>query len=472
MRNWLAFVSVSLVAAACGSDSKNPAPTVTCGTGTVLSGDMCVPDGSGSGSNVTCGTGTHLSGTMCVPDTTTPGAPSISAITPDHSGATGFILFQLTGSNLAGVDASMVHVYFGDTTPGTAQTPNPCEATVGAVDDTTLAGEVPPMCTLSTATTVTLVTDQGMATTAFHYDALFATDGDPNGAGVTGDLYIIDPYAQLWFDLGPPNDGVNTYSFDAVAFDGTGALWAITTGFSQGDTNGIPQLVTISLTDGTVAIKGELSDATDNYYVTDMKFSGTTLYAWGYNYTATTHTESLVSIDTTTAAVTVIGTPTTTTYGFSGLAIDGTGTVWVANGGASGGDTNLTPATGAINTVDTTTGVSTLAQTLDYIDNQGNPMGAPIDALDFIGTTMIGIVDNGLYGQFSGAATSGTQLVVIDPTIATGSGNIGAIFELPAQNTQASIVSGIAMAPSTLTIARKFPRGAWQKLHGTGTIAR
>src|SRR5258706_2946015 len=116
MRNWLALSSI-IVVAACGSDSKNPNPTVTCGAGTVLQGGMCVPDGTGSGSNVTCGTGTHLSGTMCIPDGAgTPGAPTISMITPDHSGETGYILFQIVGTNLAGSDPSIVHVVFGDTT--------------------------------------------------------------------------------------------------------------------------------------------------------------------------------------------------------------------------------------------------------------------------------------------------------------------------------------------------------------------
>jgi hypothetical protein len=479
MRNWL-VISTSLLAA-CGSSTTNPAPTVTCGTGTTLQGDTCVPDGTGSGTNTTCGTGTHLSGTMCVPDGPgAVGAPTISGMTPTEAGATGFVLFQIAGTNLAGSDQSMLHVYFGDITPGTAQNPNPCEAEWASADDTSIGGEVPPMCTLSTSVTVTVVTDKGMATTPFHYDALFAVDGDPTQTGAGSSLYVIDPFAALWMDFGPPNDGTNTFSFDSLAFDSTGVLWATTTGFSSGDAaiDGIPQLVTIDLKTGLVADVGDLVNTagTNGFYISDAKFSGTTLYGWGYNYSA--GTDSLVSINTATGVVTPIGTPVTTTYPFAGIAVDSTGTVWAANGGAMAGDTALaglaTPvtSTGALATINTTTGVATSVQTLDY------PVGAPIDSMEYINGTLVAVVDNGLYGSMTTQQIFGTRLAVIDPTVVGGSCpnqvdcNIGTAFELPAQNGAQSAVSAIAMAPSTLTIARKLDKTQWHSLAVSNPITK
>ncbi len=302
-----------------------------------------------------------------------------------------------------------------------------------------------------------------MATTPFHYDALFAVDGyDPNQTTQQGGfIWIIDPYAALASPFVVPNDGTNVYSFDAIAFDAAGALWGTTTGLSPADNagDGTPQLATISLVDGTVTLHGDLTDGTDIYYVSDMKWSGATLYGWGYNYTAVTATESLVSIDATTGAVTVIGTPVTTTYGLGGLAIDpAAGTVYATPGGASGGDTNLTAATGELNTVNTTTGAPTLAQTLDW------GIGAPIDSMDYVGTTLIAVVDNGVYGLNATPVQPfyGTTLTIIDPTAATG--NISPAFELPSRTGFQSIVSGIAMAPATTTIAGRVSSLKWTKL--------
>src|SRR5205807_1051916 len=100
-----------------------------------------------------------------------------------------------------------------------------------------------------------------------------------------------------------PNDGAttpNAYSFDSIAFDSAGALWGTTTGVSPGDQitgNSAPQLATVSLSTGVVTLHGDLTDGLDVYYVSDMKFSGATLYGWGYNMNA--NTESLVTISTT-----------------------------------------------------------------------------------------------------------------------------------------------------------------------------
>jgi hypothetical protein len=463
-----------MLAAACGSSSTNPAPTVNCGAGTTLQGDTCVPDGTGS-NTTTCGTGTHLDGTMCVADGSgTPGAPTIMTMTPSDSGVTGFVLFQILGTNLAGSDVSQLHVYFGtNTAPSTSANPNPCEAEVAAADPTTIAGEVPPMCTDSDLnTTVTVVTDKGMATTPFHYDALFAIDGlDPNQTTQQGGfLWIIDPFAALASPWAIPNDGTNAYSFDSIAFDSAGVLWGTTTGVSPADTGGAV-LATISLADGTVTPHGaSLTDGFDDYIVSDLKWSGTTLYGWGYDLEA--GIDSLVTIDATSGTVTPIGAGETSTTVFSaGLAVDGTGVLWATPGGAST-DTSFTAATGELDTVDTTSGAPTLVQTLDW------GIGSPIDSMDFIGTTLVAVVDNGVYGLDTTQKFYGTSLVAIDPTIApnscpAGAGcNIRPIFELPAQTANQSIVSGIAMAPATTSIARRVPQLHWTKLAAGHAVSR
>jgi hypothetical protein len=451
MRNWLAFSTISILAA-CGSDSKNPAPTVTCGTGTTLQGDTCVPDGSGT---VTCGTGTHLVGSSCVADGPgTPGAPTISMMTPTEAGVGGSVLFQIVGTDLAGSDPSMVHVYFGDTTPSTAQQINPCEAEVASADSTTIAGEVPSICG-DFVTTVTVTTDKGMASTAFHYDALFAVEGEGGG----GELYLIDPFSELWGDLGPVNDGANTYKLDAIAFDGTGALWATTTGDNTGETT--MQLATISLsfggqTFGVLTPVGDLTDGTDDYIVSDMKFNGATLYGWGYNVTA--QTESLVTISAT-GNITPVGTPITTTYGFAGFGIDGAGTMWVAPSGASADA--VVGSTGELDTVDAA-GAVTVAETLAYDPSETVfGQGAPIDALEYIPPfqAFVAVVDNGIYGQAVGN-DFGTTLAFIDQT----SGFIQTYFELPALTGQQSSVSALAWVPTTATIARHLPPVHWNKL--------
>jgi hypothetical protein len=124
--------------------------------------------------------------------------------------------------------------------------------------------------------TVTVQTDQGTATTPFHYYALFAVDGD-NLYGTGGDLYVIDPVNVVSGYWSTPNDGTNGYNFDGIAFDSTGVLYGVTTGNGAGDANGA-QLMTVDFNTGTVTPVGDLVDgAGKHYYVTDIKFSGTTL---------------------------------------------------------------------------------------------------------------------------------------------------------------------------------------------------
>lgn len=451
MRNWFVLGSLSILAA-CGSDPKGSGGGVTCGAGTTQMGDMCVSNGSGS--NTTCGAGTHLDGTTCVPDGPgTTGAPTISAMTPTVSGVSGYVLFQITGTGFAGADVTDLHVFFGDTANAN------CEAVVGAATDTILAGEVPPACDLNSLNaTVTVSTNKGMATTAFQYVALFAADGTNFDQAAPGDVYVVDPYAGLSYDLGVPADtNGNSFNFEGIAFSATSTLLGVTTGASDGDLTGHPQLVSVELAppnDGVVTVLGELKTAANHHiYMTDIKLTGTTLYGWGYDLDSSPQKQAVWTINTTTGAVTALGTPVASTYGVGGLAIDGTGAMVVAANGA-GADSTFS-ANGEFDTVNTTTGALTSVATLDY------PIGAPIDSMEYIGTTLYGVAANGYYGVTTTQPYFGESLVVIDPTATTD--KVGIAFELPAQVGAESWVSGLALAPTTLAIARHLDRTRWKQ---------
>ena len=456
------------VAAACGSSETGRGSGDTCGSGTTDQNGMCVPTGSGSGN--TCGTGTHLQGNECVPDGPgATGAPTITGMTPNHAGITGNVLFQIQGTGFAGQDITDMHVYFGDTTPSMMGMPNPCEAVVGAATATTLAGEVPAFCFNPTtlAMQVTVTTNVGMATTPFNYDAMYAADGSGGGS----QLWIVDPYASLFFALGTVTDAVDgftTYSLDSIAFDATGTLYGVTAPDATLGTHA--QLVTLTVLPDALGsiyatVIGKLFDAQNHVYTaSSIKMVNGTLYAWATRSGGTTIPKyGLVSIDTTTGLVTPIGT---TTFRYSGaLAVDSTtNTVYVAPDGA-GADTNVTPNTsGELDTLDMTTGAVTNMATLDYA-------GVPVTAMTYVGTSLVGALDYNAYATMSGMQISGAALAIIDPTAANGT-YVSPAFELPAPLTGPSHVDALDMAPSTLVFARKLPSTPWQHMGAATKIAR
>src|SRR5258707_438719 len=80
---------------------------------------------------------------------------------------------------------------------------------------------------------------------------VFAADGaggDNLDIGFSGgDVYLIDPFAGLWFDLGPMVDtDLNLWGVSGISFDRTGKLWGVSTGDSQGDVATGAQLVSLS----------------------------------------------------------------------------------------------------------------------------------------------------------------------------------------------------------------------------------
>lgn len=472
MRNWFVLGSM-LLAAACGSSNSGGGGSTTCGAGTVLSGTTCVPDGSGSGNNTTCGTGTHLDGTMCVPDGSTPGTPSIMMISPNEWGVTGGTVFQIVGTSLAGSDPTQVHVYFGDTTAGTGGNLGPCEALVASADDTTIAGEIPFACDLNV--TVTVQTDKGTATVPFHYDAVFLADGYDYDFQQDGALWVMDPVNGMVWSAGALADAANgTYQLEGLAFSPTGTLFGVTTGASQGDGTTGPQLVTIDTSTFAVTPVGALTDGTANlYYLTDIKFSGTTLYGWGIQSTdgGTSYANQLlVTIDTDIAGGTAgTITPATSTsannYGIGGLAVVGT-SAYVAPSGAA--TDAAVGATGELDTVDLASGGLTPAGTLDY------QMGAPIEAMStmtFGGTAyLIAAISDGEYGAyFANQPTHGVTFAIIDPAASQGQ-YVYSQFEMPALPGEQSHISAMEAAPATgVSIAAQLKRakGHFTKMAGS-----
>jgi hypothetical protein len=430
----------------------------TCGSGTMADDGTCVATG---GSGDTCGSGTMLVGTTCVPVGAGSGAPTITAMTPTSAGIAGSVLFTITGTNFT----SATTVFFGDTTDMN------CQAMVGTISDTSISGEVPSACSLNAQVTVTVATSAGMATTPFQYIALFAADGDadtdPNG-GTSNELWVVDPLAGLSFDVGFMGDAnMNGWGMNGIAFGPGGTLFGATTGDSPADQAGsnAPQLVSIAIGSAGVTVTplGLLSDGTNTYFVTDMKFSGTTLYGWGYFEPegAEAFTQTLVSINTSTGAVTAIGSGAADSFGFAGLAIDSNGTVFVAANGA-GSDEN-DGATGEFDSVDTTTGIPTSVATLDW------PVGAPIEAMAYVGKVLVGIADDGIEGTDVGLPIDDEEIVVIDTTQTP---IVSAAFEAPSALASISHVDALDVAPATISINAKLPANKWTHLAAGVTPTR
>jgi hypothetical protein len=466
-------ISVAIFAALVGCGSSN---NVTCGDGTTLVDGTCeLGSGGSGGSNTgdTCGSGTTLQGTTCVATGNDASAPTITMITPPDTGVSGLTPFEINGTGFAGDNVTSLTVFFGDTTNMN------CEAPVIAATPTTIAGEIPPFCDINV--TVTVTTNLGTATTPFHYDAIFAADGDgslnSNGYGV---LWVIDPFTAGAFNFGYMADAAQdtAYAMAGIAFDSTGTLWGVTTGSSLGDTDEVSQLVTIDPTTPDISTVTPIADITDaagdEFGVNDIKIINGTLYAWAYFTDADEDAlQGFFTIDMTTGVATAVGTPTDLTFGRGGFAVDGSNTTWLAANGAGSDADSLVPATGELDSVDLTSGAITAsANVLDW------PFGAPINSMEYFASSqvMLAVVDNGSYGVINSEEsgeqdTFGETLAVVDPS----TGDVEPAFELPAQSTTESFVQGIAIPSSptaTLQIATKLHATKSMQLKQVGRPVR
>jgi hypothetical protein len=107
----------------------------------------------------------------------------------------------------------------------------------------------------------------------------------------------------------------------------------------------------------------------------------------------TLRAEAIVSAVTTVAHLVPEG------YG-TGIAFDAAGTLWISGNGAS-----KHAFTGALDTMDTTTGAVTTVATLDSVD-QRNGGDASIDAMAFANGTLYGVINTGMFSPGDGGALS------------------------------------------------------------------
>jgi hypothetical protein len=265
----LGLLSLSLLlgAAACGGDDDDDddgdgGDGVTCGPGTVLDGDQCVPEDVGEGE-----------------------PPTVDSIEPASGLVGGGEAFTITGTGFEnGGDTT---VSFGDSV-----------AAFEIVSDTEITGTTPRASAV--AVTVTVSNANGSAGTDFQYSGLYGADG--KGA-LAGNLYLVDPRDGYALTIGAIESEQGPHAITGLAFDADGTLWAsdATSGLDEGPAP-TPKLLTIDTATGAATIVGELLEGEDTHRsVADLTFVGTALLGWSRT------TNGAVSIDTATGAVTPLG---------------------------------------------------------------------------------------------------------------------------------------------------------------------
>lgn len=270
--------------------------------------------------------------------------------------------------------------------------------------------------------------------TAQAQQTLYAATTGGNG----GSLYIIDPATANATLVGPLLVGGQPIGVTGIAFNPlTGVLYGVT---DDGSPNFPDTLVTINLTSAAATVIGSGL----GQILTDISFSSTgMLYGWlqqnsvngGFPFT-TAGPFNLVSINLTTGIATVVGT-LAKAAGFQdgALAFSPSGTLYVENNQAQ----NMSccspyPYTFIIGTVNPTTGVTT-----------EGPMATPGGDIDFNAMAF-----NAAGTLFASAVDSDgfSSLYTIDPT----TGNPTFIGSLPALDgsTDTNALAFTPVAPAFL----------------------
>lgn len=140
-------------------------------------------------------------------------------------------------------------------------------------------------------------------------------------AAQAGSLYVMDANTAQHILLGPIGPGVT-----GMAAAPNGNVYATT----STSWNFPAELIQIDPTTGAGTTVGQVVDhvGTNHQAIPDLTFSGNTLYGWSEYY------DELVSIDTTSGAVTLLPTYVSS-YG-SGIAADANGTMYLAPDSISG----------------------------------------------------------------------------------------------------------------------------------------
>jgi hypothetical protein len=209
----------------------------------------------------------------------------------------------------------------------------------------------------------------------------------------TSDLYTVDPATAGTTPIGPIGfsvTGLSTHPF-------TGTLYGVTAG--GGGAAGTRRLITINTATGAGTSVGFT-----NTRIPDISFrSNGVLYGWDEP-----SNDDLITIDTVTAATTIVGNSGLSTAG-SGLDFSPGGVLYFAGNGAAGDLRTVDPDTGATIAVATLSGAP--------------PSTSQIAALAFHPVTGV------LYGVALEADDPDADAFLI--TINTGTGAITTIGQLP-----------------------------------------
>ena len=211
----------------------------------------------------------------------------------------------------------------------------------------------------------------GFAVQGAHGQVLYAADGQ---GGVAGNLYIINPATGgVVQTIGPIGFPVTGLAFHP----GTGLLYGTT-----GAEIGTPSLIRINTTTGAGTLVGTNTAGP----IADITFrSDGTLFGW------TEDTDDLVTVNISSGVETVVGDSGVSTAG-SGIAFSPGGVLYFTGNNSDG----------ALRTVNTTTGLTTVVTTLN-----GGPTPNRVNALAFNSA-------GALYGSVK--QSPGDVLVTIDTT--------------------------------------------------------
>ena len=187
-------------------------------------------------------------------------------------------------------------------------------------------------------------------------------------------LYTIDPTTGAGTAVGPMGNGVTGIAVQP----GTGVLYGATQS-SRGSSIAESTLVTINTTTGAATVVGPFGVGLPRFTTLgDLAFDPNTgvLYGWSTGFSP-----DLYTVNLTSGAATKVGESMLNPLGGDGLAFNGTGTLYLAVEGTKG----------ALRTVNTGTGLTTVGPTLNGFDICGCPEGEAIFALSFNGPTLFGV---------------------------------------------------------------------------------